>query len=65
LLSLTDDHVHRVQIMKRMTELKLVEWNATIKEYELTSYGIECLAKYRENGPVIKRSAENSADNIQ
>lgn len=50
LLLLTNDHAHRVQIMKRMTELGLVEWNAEIKTYELTSYGHECLAKYRETG---------------
>jgi predicted transcriptional regulator len=54
LLLLANDHSHRVQIMKMMTELGLVEWNAEIKTYELTSYGRECLAKYRETGPSPK-----------
>jgi len=52
LLLLANDHAHRVQIMKMMTELGLVQWNTEIKTYELTSYGHECLAKYREIGPV-------------
>jgi hypothetical protein len=39
LLLLSTDHAHRVQIMKAMTELELVEWNAVIKKYQLTSYG--------------------------
>jgi hypothetical protein len=51
LLLLSNDHAHRVQIMKMMTELKLVAWNTAIKTYELTSYGRECLAKYRETVP--------------
>ena len=37
LLLLATDHAHRVQIMMAMTELELVEWNAAIKEYEMTS----------------------------
>jgi hypothetical protein len=51
LLSLANDHAHRVQIMKMMTELGLVQWNTEIKTYALTFYGHECLAKYRETGP--------------
>ena len=47
LLLLATDHAHRVRIMKSMTELKLVEWNAVIKKYEMTSYGRQCLAEHR------------------
>jgi len=47
LLLLVTDHAHRVRIMKAMTELRLVEWNAGIKKYEMTSYGHQCLAEYR------------------
>jgi hypothetical protein len=49
LLLLSTDHAHRVRIMKAMTELELVEWNAAIKKYEMTSYGRQCLAEYRGN----------------
>jgi len=49
LLLLATDHAHRVQIMKAMTELELVEWNAAFKKYEMTSYGRQCLAEYRGN----------------
>jgi hypothetical protein len=47
LLLLATDHAHRVQIMKAMTELELVEWNAAIRKYEMTLYGRQCLAEYR------------------
>jgi hypothetical protein len=47
LLLLAPDHAHRVRIMKAMTELELVEWNAGIRKYEMTSYGRQCLAEYR------------------
>ena len=47
LLLLSTDHAHRVQIMKTMTELELVEWNAGIRKYEMTSYGRQCLVEYR------------------
>jgi hypothetical protein len=46
LLLLATDHAHRVQIMKAMTELELVEWNSAIKKYE---DGRQCLAEYRGN----------------
>jgi hypothetical protein len=49
LLLLSTDHAHRVRIMKAMTELELVEWNAAIKKYEMTSYGRQCLAEFRGN----------------
>jgi hypothetical protein len=48
LLLFAADHAHRVQIMKAMTELELVEWNATIKKYEMTLYGRQCLAEHRK-----------------
>jgi len=47
LLLLAPDHEHRVRIMKAMTELELVEWNAAIRKYEMTWYGRQCLAEYR------------------
>jgi hypothetical protein len=47
LLLLATDRAHRVRIMKAMTELELVEWNAAIKKYEMTWYGRQCLAEYR------------------
>ena len=48
LLLLVTDHAHRARIMKTMTELELVDWNAAIKKYELTWYGRQCLAEYRK-----------------
>jgi hypothetical protein len=56
--------------MKKMTELKLVEWNAVNKKYELTSYGRNCLAEYRgtsdpqsrHQSKDVTQSAEDNAD---
>jgi hypothetical protein len=47
LLLLANDHAYRARIMKAMTELHLVEWNAAIRKYEMTRYGRQCLAEYR------------------
>jgi hypothetical protein len=47
LLSFTLDHAQRVQLMKRMTEIELVVWNAMAKRYELTPFGCRCLAARR------------------
>ena len=44
LLSFTPDHAQRVRLMKRMTEFKLVTWNAVTKKYDLTPFGCQCLA---------------------
>jgi hypothetical protein len=63
LLLLSTDHAHRVRIMKAMTELELVEWNALIKKYEMTSYGRQCLAEYR--GTTDPQLSHQSKDVIQ
>ena len=47
LLLLAPDHAQRVRLMKRMTEFKLVAWNAAAKKYELTPFGCQCLAARR------------------
>jgi hypothetical protein len=47
LLSLAPDHAQRVRLMKRMTEFKLVAWNAAAKKYELTPFGCQCLEARR------------------
>jgi hypothetical protein len=47
LLSFTPDHAQRVRLMKRMTEIELVAWNAAAKRYELTPFGCRCLAARR------------------
>ena len=44
LLSFTRDHAQRVRLMERMTEIKLVAWNAVAKRYELTPFGYRCLS---------------------
>ena len=62
LLLLATDHAHRVRIMKAMTELKLVEWNAATKKYEMTSYGRQCLAEYR--GTTDPQSRDQSKDDL-
>jgi hypothetical protein len=41
------DHTQRVRLMKRITEFKLVAWNAVAKKYELTPFGCQCLAARR------------------
>ena len=48
LLSFTHDHAQRVRLMKIMTEIELVAWNAVAKKYELTPFGCQCLAAHRE-----------------
>ena len=48
LISFTHDHAQRVRLMKAMTEIDLVAWNAVTKKYELTSFGCQCLAAHRE-----------------
>jgi hypothetical protein len=50
LLSFTRDHAQRVRLMKRMTEIELVAWNAMAKRYELTPFGCRCLAARRGAG---------------
>jgi hypothetical protein len=47
LLSFTPDHAQRVRLMKRMTEIELVAWNALAKRYELTPFGYQCLSARR------------------
>jgi hypothetical protein len=47
LLSFTRDHAQRVRLMKRMTEIELVAWNATAKRYELTPFGCRCLSAHK------------------
>jgi hypothetical protein len=47
LLSFALDHAQRVRLMKVMTEIELVAWNAMAKKYELTPFGCQCLAEYR------------------
>jgi hypothetical protein len=47
LLSFTRDHAQRVRLMKRMTEIELVAWNAVTKRYELTPFGCQCLSARR------------------
>jgi hypothetical protein len=49
LLSFAGDHVERVRLMKLMTEIELVAWNAVAKKYELTLFGCQCLAEHRRN----------------
>jgi hypothetical protein len=48
LLSFTHDHAQRVRLMKVMTEIELVAWNAVAKKYELTPFGCQCLAAHIE-----------------
>ena len=47
LMLFASDHAQRVRLMKRMTEFKLVAWNAVAKKYELTPFGCQCLAARR------------------
>jgi hypothetical protein len=47
LLTFTHDHSQRARLMKAMTELELVIWNVVSKEYEMTSFGCQCLAQHR------------------
>jgi hypothetical protein len=47
LLLFASDHAQRVRLMKMMTEIELVAWNAMAKRYELTPLGRERLAEYR------------------
>ena len=47
LLLFAPDHAQRVRLMRVMTEIKLVAWNATAKKYELTPFGCRCLAARR------------------
>jgi hypothetical protein len=47
LLAFTHDHSRRVRLMKVMTEIELVAWNAVSKKYELTPFGCQCLAEHR------------------
>jgi hypothetical protein len=47
LLLFAPDHAQRVRLMKAMTEIKLVVWNAMAKKYELTPFGRQRLAEYR------------------
>jgi len=47
LLLFAPDHMQRARLMKMMTEIKLVTWNAVAKKYELTPFGYECLAAHR------------------
>jgi hypothetical protein len=47
LLLFVPDHAQRVRLMKMMTEIELVAWNAMAKRYELTPLGRQRLAEYR------------------
>jgi hypothetical protein len=47
LLAFAHDHSQRVRLMKVMTEIELVAWNAVSKKYELTPFGCQCLAEHR------------------
>jgi len=47
LMLFASDHAQRVRLMKRMTEFKLVAWNAVAKKYDLTPFGCQCLAARR------------------
>jgi hypothetical protein len=44
LLLFAPDHARRARLMKLMTEIELVAWNAVAKKYELTPFGCQCLA---------------------
>ena len=48
LLSFAHDHARRVRLMKVMTEIALVTWNAVTKKYQLTQFGCQCLAASRD-----------------
>jgi hypothetical protein len=48
LLLFAPDHAQRVRLMKMMTEIELVAWNAMAKRYELTPLGRQRLAEYRD-----------------
>ena len=45
LLLFAPDHAQRVRLMKVMTEIELVAWNAMAKKYELTPFGCQCLCR--------------------
>jgi hypothetical protein len=45
LLAFTHNHSQRVRLMKVMTEIDLVAWNAVSKKNELTPFGCQCLAE--------------------
>jgi hypothetical protein len=47
LLFFAPDHAQRVRLMKAMTETELVVWNAMVKKYQLTAFGLHRLAEYR------------------
>jgi len=47
LMVFAPDHGQRVRLMKLMTELELVAWNAEAKKYEPTPFGGQCLAASR------------------
>jgi hypothetical protein len=47
LLLFAPDHARRAQLMKAMTETELVVWNAMVKKYQLTPFGLHVLAESR------------------
>ena len=47
LLLFACEHAQRVRLMKAMTETELVVWNAMVKKYQLTAFGLHRLAEYR------------------
>jgi hypothetical protein len=57
LLLFAPDHAQRVRLMKAMTEIELVAWNATLKKYELTPFGRQRLAEYRGTTHLQSRAA--------
>ena len=61
LLLFAPDHAQRVRLMKAMTETELVVWNAMVKRYQLTAFGLHRLAEYRGTTFAIEGS---SLDNL-
>jgi hypothetical protein len=47
LLASTHNHPRRVRLMRVMTEIELVAWNAGHKKYEMTPFGCQCLPEHR------------------
>ena len=48
LLWFAPDRTRRLRLMKTMTEQGLVVWNRTVRKYELTTFGRQCLDDCRQ-----------------
>jgi hypothetical protein len=53
LLGFVPERARRLGLMKAMADHKLVAWNSGASRYELTSFGRQCLADYRETRPRV------------